>query len=54
MLRYHRKHAANPSQEWIAVKMTTKSILKTITTKKSKNLHVMMIAVQLAWRVTLL
>lgn len=54
MLRYHRKHAANPSQEWIAVKMTTKSILKTTITKKNKNPLVMTTAVQLAWRVTLL
>lgn len=54
MLRYHRKHAANPSQEWTAAKMITKSTLKTITTKKSKNPLVMTTAVQLAWRVTLL
>lgn len=46
MLRYHRKHAANPSQEWTAAKTTTKNTLKTTITKKNKNLPVMTIAVQ--------
>jgi hypothetical protein len=47
MLKFHRKLAANPNPEWIVVKtITINSILKTITTKKNKNLLVMMIAVR--------
>lgn len=53
MLRFHRKTVVNPNPEWIAAKPITNSTLKTVTTKKNKNLPATTIAVQAVWLVTL-
>ncbi|WP_449399850.1 hypothetical protein [Chryseobacterium wanjuense] len=53
MLRFHRKTVVTLNPERIVAKLITNRILKTITTRKNKNLPATMIAVQAVWLVTL-